>query len=342
MENWKKKLNSDSVHWLLEKDEKQPGIRYFALRDILGSDGREEELRQARAAVMSTGPVPEILAAQHPDGYWGKSGPGYLPKYQGTVWQVVFLAQLGADGTNPEVKAGCEYALKYNTAKSCGFSMNGTSSAFIHCMAGNLAAALVDLGYEDDERLMRALEWQSRLITGEGVSGLGSKAIVGRYYSGTPGPLFACGANNGMSCAWGAIKAMLALSKMPAGRRTEQMSKAIDIGIEFLLSRDLAVADYPFAYGKRPSSSWFKFGYPIGYVTDVLQNLEVLATLGKASDPRLNNALEFILSKQDENGRWFMEYSYNGKMWVDIEEKGKPSKWVTLRALKVLKSAYPE
>ena len=75
---------------------------------------------------MSTGPVPQILAAQHPDGYWGKSGPGYLPKYQGTIWQVVFLAQLGAYGANPEVKAGCEYALKYNTAKSCGFSMNGT------------------------------------------------------------------------------------------------------------------------------------------------------------------------------------------------------------------------
>jgi hypothetical protein len=49
--------------------------------------------------------------------------------------------------------------------------------------------------------------------------------------------------------------------------------------------------------------------------------------------------LRLVLSKQDAAGRWKMEYTYNGKTWADIEEKGKPSKWVTLRALCVLKAA---
>lgn len=83
--------------------------------------------------------------------------------------------------------------------------------------------------------------------------------------------------------------------------------------LPWLLETDPAVADYPFAFGKKPSSSWFKFGYPIGYVTDVLQNLEVLAALGQAQGRRLDNALKLVVSKQDRQGRWQLEYSYNSK-----------------------------
>ena len=90
-------------------------------------------------------------------------------------------------------------------------------------------------------------------------------------------------------------------------------------------------------YGTKPSRNWFKFGFPLFWVTDILQNLEVLTAFGYGGDPRLSAALDLVSSKQDEQGRWKMEYSYNGKTLVDIEEKGKPSKWVTLRALRVLK-----
>jgi hypothetical protein len=106
-----------------------------------------------------------------------------------------------------------------------------------------------------------------------------------------------------------------------------------------LLGHDPATADYPMGYATKPNRSWFKFGYPIGYITDVLQNLEVLAALGYGPDPRLAHALELLLSKQDRQGRWPLEYTYNGKTWVDVEAKDKPSKWVTLRALRVLKQA---
>jgi hypothetical protein len=89
----------------------------------------------------------------------------------------------------------------------------------------------------------------------------------------------------------------------------------------------------------RPSGSWFKFGFPSGYVADVLQNLEVLCELGHGRDPRLANAVELVLAGQDGSGRWRNRYAYNGKTWIDFEEQGAPSTWVTLRACTVLKAA---
>ena len=113
----------------------------------------------------------------------------------------------------------------------------------------------------------------------------------------------------------------------------------MDAGVEFLLSTDPAQADYPTAFDTKPNQSWFKFGFPSFYVTDVLQNLEALTALRYGQDDRLRPALEFVLSKQDDQGRWKMEYTYNGKTWVDIEQKKQASKWVTLRAMRVLHRA---
>ena len=75
-----------------------------------------------------------------------------------------------------------------------------------------------------------------------------------------------------------------------------------------------------------PSSSWFKLGFPSGYVADVLQNLEVLAHLGHAKDPRLDPAYDFVLGQQEERGRWRNRYAYNRKTTVDIEHQGDQSK----------------
>jgi len=339
---WRGRLRGDTMDWLMERDEDQPAVRYFALRDLLGLAEGDPDTINAHAAVMASGPVPAILAAQQPEGYWVKPGPGYGPKYRGTVWQVVFLSQLGASGTDARVRAACEYVLSHNIASNGAFSANGTPSAFIHCIAGNLGTALIDLGWWGDERLKRAIDWQARSITGERIAEPGTRDTSQRYHkSGTTGPLFACAPNAGLSCAWGAVKALLALSRVPASERTPAIAGAIRQSVDFLLSHDPAVADYPFGYGARPNSSWFKFGYPIGYVTDVLQNLEVLAALGHGQDERLAAALDMVEGKQDAQGRWKLEYGYNGKTWVDVEHKGRPSKWVTLRVLRVLKAAYP-
>ena len=327
----------ESIGWLLEEDGENPGPRYFALRELVGRPEDDPEVIAARTAIMKSGPVPAILEAQDAAGFWVDPGPGYGPKYRGTVWQIIFLAQLGADGADDRVRAGCDYVLENGRSKHGGFSMNAAPSGMIHCLQGNLGAALIDLDWLGDERLDEALDWLARSVTGRDIAPAAERKAPVRYLrSGNSGPGFPCSANDHLPCAWGAIKVMLALSKVPETQRTEAMQEAIEVGLEFLFSVDPATAAYPMGYSQKPNRSWFKFGYPVGYVTDVLQNLEVLVALGYGADARLRPALEMLLGKRDESGRWPLEYTYNGKTWIDIEEKGKPSKWVTLRALRVL------
>ena len=76
--------------------------------------------------------------------------------------------------------------------------------------------------------------------------------------------------------------------------------------------------------------------FPVFYITDLLQNVEALVGLGYGDDPRLANALTLILDKQDDHGRWALEYHYTGKTWVDFGEAKQPNRWVTLRALRAL------
>jgi hypothetical protein len=338
--DWMRCLNSDPIPWLLEEDHNNPGIRYFALRELLDLPEEDGNVVFARKAIMEYGPIPVILDAQSAEGYWSEPGAGYNPKYRSTVWTVTMLAQLGADGRDPRVKKGCEYVLDHARSTYGGFSAGLSPSGMIHCLQGNLGAALLDLGWIDDGRLQTALDWMARSVTGSGIAPAEEKGQPIRYYlSGNCAPGFCCSANSKRPCAWGAVKILLALSKIPKEKRSPEIKSAIQAGVDFLLSKDPAVADYPTPFDTKPNQSWFKFGYPIFYVTDILQNLEALGIAGYGGDERVLPALEFILDLQDEQGRWKMEYTYNGKTLVNIEEKHQESKWVTLRALRVLKRA---
>jgi hypothetical protein len=117
------------------------------------------------------------------------------------------------------------------------------------------------------------------------------------------------------------------------------MRRAIQQGVGYLFSIDPADAAYPAGYSSKPSQNWWKFGFPIFYVTDLLQIAEALVALGYGRDPRLARTLALIREKQDIHGRWALEYDYTGKTWADFGAKKQPNKWVTLRALRVLKSA---
>ena len=298
MERWTDRVKSDPLPWLLE--ESTPAVRHLALRDLLDRAADDPEVVAVRAAAMRTDPIASILAAQDAEGWWVKPGAGYSPKYTSTVWQLIFLDQLGADGGEPRIRAACEYVLEHAQTGSGGFGYGvGPSrpapSSVVHCLNGNLLRALIGFGLIDDPRV---------------------------------GP-----------CAWGAIKAVLALARIPAGRRTPAVAGALAEGAAFLLSRDPSVADYPMGPSTEPSGSWFKLGFPSGYVSDVLQTLEALCEAGLAADPRLNRAVDWLVAQQDAGGRWLNRYSYAGKMTVDIDRQGQPSKWVTLRACRVLKAA---
>ncbi|MEM5774090.1 MAG: hypothetical protein AAGU05_03740 [Anaerolineaceae bacterium] len=160
-----------------------------------------------------------------------------------------------------------------------------------------------------------------------------------RYYAYLCGPGFLCGANYSQPCAWGAVKVMLAFGSLSAGRRTPRIDSAIGQGLEFLLSADPATAAYPTPYEQKPNLSWWKLGFPVFYITDVLQLTESILANLRVYDERLGAVLKLILDKRDEQGRWNLEYKYGSKTWGDLGAKGKPSKWVTIRALRTLSLA---
>jgi hypothetical protein len=332
--SWQTQLKGDSVAWLLEKDE--PGVRYLALRDLMDLSADDRELRMTRKVAHRDGPIAAVLAAMDQSGYWAKPGPGYSPKYHATVWSIILLAQLGASAAEDQrVARGCAYLLDHNLVAGGQFSTSTAAAGTIDCLQGNLCWALLELGC-DDPRLKQALEWMARSVTGEGVAPLTDKLAVRRYYAYKCGPNFACGVNNQRPCAWGAVKVMLAFSAVPVNQRTPLMKRAIKRGGEFLLSVDPAKAAYPTRNDAKPDRRWWKFGFPVFYVADLLQNVEALGALGYGRDKRLANALALVRDKQDERGRWPLEYDY--ETWVDFGLKKQPNKWVTLRALRALKA----
>ena len=328
----------DPLAWLLE--EKDPGVRYLALRDLMHLSQRDYELVAARKKAHNQGPIVKILTRMNDKGYFVKPGTGYSPKYKSTIWSVILLAQLGASVKEDErIKLSCDYLLDHTLTPGGQFCAlaSGSPSGTIDCLQGNLCWALTEMGV-DDPRLKNAYEWMARSVTGEGVAPATQKSAPVRYYAYNCGPLFACGVNGRLPCAWGGVKIMLAFSRLSRQKQTPLIKKAIHESVEFFLGIDPVTANYPRGSDAKPNSSWWKFGFPVFYISDILQIAEALVGLGYKSDPRLKHLLDFISSKRDGSGRWLLEHDYPGKTWVDFGSKRKPNKWVTLRALRVVQA----
>ena len=336
--SWKSQLRNDSLPWLLESEN--PGVRYLALRDLLDLSPDDKKLKTARKLAHKEGPIAHILSKMNEEGWWQRAGTGYGPTYKSTVWALILLAQLGASvKEDKRIRLACKYYLDHALSPGGQISAmtNNSPSGAADCLQGNMLWSLMALGY-DDPRMDVAYEWMARTVTGEGVAPMKDKHAEVRYFAGKCGPMFACGANNKLPCAWGGVKVLLALSQLPAEKRSELVKRAIHHGVEFFFGVDPSTAKYPTGYAEKPSGNWWKFGFPVFYVSDILQIAEALVALGFGKDPRLENTLELIRSKQDAQGRWLLEYNYDGKTWMRFGKMKEPNEWVTLRALKVLRS----
>jgi hypothetical protein len=335
---WTDQLKANSITWLLEPST--PTLEYLTRRDLLdASDGSLAELRKT---IHQSNPIALILARMDPLGFWDQPGPGYSHKYHSTVWSILSLAQVGATiQEDARIQTACNYVLEHTLTKTGQFSASGAPSYTFDCLQGNLCWALTELGCQD-ARLDMAFDWMAHSVTGEGISSNKEKNARLHYYSLKCGPNFACGINGNHPCAWGAIKILRAFGSLQPEKRNSLMQQAIQMGIDFLLSVDPAEARYPTTDGHTISPNWWKFGFPLFYISDVIQIIEALASVGIRHDYRLENVANLIREKQDEHGRWNMEYSYSGKVWGNFGTINRPNKWVTLRALRALKQLAQE
>jgi hypothetical protein len=311
--------NAEVLAWLLEPEN--PSVRYLTLTGLLDRSPADPECTAAQAAIPSWGPAKAILDAQWPVGYWMRPGVGYSPKHKATVWQVIFLAAMGAPRTEALDRA-CAHVLEHNRLPDGRFSAYKTAKGATACLNGSLLRAMLQLGYQDP-RLEQRLEALVEMVARDGYccrfNSVGAPAVHMR---------------DGLPCAWGAIKSLGAFAEVSPELRGEAMGSAIEAGVELLLGSDLVGGGYDPVIS--PSPLWLEFGFPLGYTSDLLEALEVLARLGVGRTSRLSAAMEVARNKRDELGRWKLEYTPENT-WGDFGRVGLANKWVTMRGLYALR-----
>ncbi len=335
MDDWKAVLKADPTTWLLEEDN--PSVRYFALRDLLDRPDEEEETAYAKRAVMETGMVPEILTLQREPGYTEANPRFYTNKYEGLVWQLIVLAELGA-GRNAQIAEQCEYILSHSQEVSDGgFSQHagvkipgGLKSEVIPCLTGNMVWSLIRFGYLDDPRVQKGIEWMNRFMKfNDGVEEEAQEPPYDKYEM--------CWGKH--TCHMGVVKALKALGEIPEEKRSEETAETIRKAYEFLLLHHVHKRSHNLKRSSKPG--WLRFGFPLMYQTDALEILDILTGLG-IRDERMEEAVNAVLEKQDEVGRWRAQNTYNSdRLLIPFEQKGEESKWITLRAMRVLKRYNP-
>lgn len=316
------------LEWLLEAEN--PSVRYWALLDIFGFPKDEPEVQETRSSIIKSKVVKTILGAQHPDGYWVHEEDMYLPKYTATTHQLLILAEHGLPRT-PQIEKAIEHIFRFQRTSGHFLtklpkSERGKSSTVKDgcCFDGNILYYLIHFGYLDDPRTRSLIDF---IIDYHDSENAGWSC---RAYPINPDAVFP------VNCYMGATKILKAFSHIPEKKRTTPIKDVIETETENILS------NYIYRYlrnqdgSRKDKAGWKRFGFPLFYQSDALEVLDTLTRL-EVTDERMKPALELVEETRGRDGKWLLKDSFNGKMWVDIEEKNRPSKWITLRAMRVLK-----
>jgi hypothetical protein len=308
-------LKNSVIDWLLE--ENQPSVRYYALIDLLGRGRNDAEVIEAYSKISKKGWASDILNSQKPEGHWQSKRSLYRPKYKATNWMALILSDLGLTKENSGVRKAADLFFKQWLALPSAENVFNDEV----CIVGNTARMLTRFGYEDDFRVRKLFD---RLVEDQKEDG------GWHCFESSKGTL---------DC-WEALAAFAAL---PKSKQTRKIKSSIERGAEFYLHRRL------FDDGEKKYAPWFRLHYPNHYYYDVLVGLDVITRLGYGGDRRLGAALEILKQKRRDDGTWVIDkvhpdigvgaqYTVRKKVSpCALEEAGKPSKWITLAALRVLK-----
>jgi hypothetical protein len=317
-----------TIEWLLERDE--PSIRYLTLTQLLGNRESDSEVREAKRRVGRSGWAAEILSRRDPAGWWVRDRGWMEPRFLSTHWNMLALADLGASREIPEVSRSAEYWMGKSPLEGGGIGGFGKGKGH-HCYTANMARALIRLGYEDDPRVRKTLEWIVATAHPKG-------GWTCRFSTGGPAPSRTLDAWEGLG----------AFAAYPHSKWTASMQTCVDRGAEYYLEHELHLQ------GQR-YDPWYRFHWPTHYYYDLLVGLDCLTALGYGHDRRLGFALDLVRKKQRRDGRWALDavqpdYDEESAAWIaehpekrptplTFEPAGAPSKMITLRALLVLSRA---
>ena len=324
-------LDASVLDWLLEPET--PSVRFWALQDLLGLERNHPDVAAAQDMVMGSAPVKAILSAQQPEGHWVNPDDMYLLKYRASTHSLLILAELGARRT-PGIERGLEHVFEFQrdsghfltelpkTARGRASVVKDGS-----CLDANVLYYMVHFGYLDDPRVRKLLDF---IIDYHSAEDAGWRC---RAYPINSDAVFP------VNCYMGGVKTLRSLSMIPPEKRSKEIEVIIAREVESVLENGV------YRYLRNPDGSrkdkagWKRFGFPLFYQSDALEVLDTLTRLG-VRDERMEGAVRLVEGARGSDGRWLLKHSFNGKMWVDIDVKKKPSKWITLRAMRALKRYY--
>ena len=298
---WKSFLRNDPTLWLL--GPQNPSVRYWTLIDILDRSDGDAEVQDARAAIAQQPLVQDLFAKQHPGGHWGDDETKPMTA-AGTLGVLGLLYMHGVE-PNERTAAGCDSILRFCQNECGGFSMVKTRrSGIFPCTTAVHLPMLLYFGLGDDPRVRRAFEFVIEDMARDDA--------------------LDCGRYQHRDCLWGAIAALDGLTVLP-----EDMYSSESRAVVRRLADVLLDAEYDF---EGEHKRWLTFGVP--RVWDLLSALRVLAGNDYGRDSRFGPLLDRVLDRQDEQGRWLC--GSVSRTWP-LEKRNRPSKWVTLDALRLLK-----
>jgi hypothetical protein len=304
------------LQWLLEGD---PAIRWQALRDLKGAAERTVRREQRRVAKEGWGA--RLLALQDANGRW--AGGIYNPKWTSTTYTMVLLRSLGLAPGHPQAMRACQVLL------DAGFWHDGGINFWQRrykrsetCVSGMLLAVFCWFGM-DDPRVDRLAEhvvaqqmadggWNCRAMPGYG------RATHGSFHT--------------------TISALEGLLEYERFRKSRVAREAQARGREFLLAHRLFRSHRT---GNIVKHEMTRFSFPPRWHYDVLRGLDYFWECGAGPrghpDKRLEEAIALVKSRRKDDGRWVLQNRYPGKTFFELENPGEPSRWNTLRALRVLR-----
>jgi len=318
------KPNGSVIEWLLDSD---PSIRWQVMRDLIGAPAEEVAAEHAKVATEGWGA--QLLALQGADGSW--AGTAFNQGWDSTMHVLSLLREFGLDPASDEARRAV--GLVRDRVRWKGWDWDGTwrgmefdgnpffAGEVEPCINGQVGASGAYFGQDtQSERIIDRL-LAEQLSDG----GWNCEAENGSTRSSF----------NTTICVLEAL-----LEYELAGGMNAAVTEARLRGQEYLLERRLfrrQSTGEVIERDREGSTTFTRFAFPTWWHYDVLRGLEYLRRAGVTPDERVAEAIDLVASKRDDDGRWKLEVRYPGNMPVEIDDgEGKPSRWNTLRALRVL------
>ena len=305
------------IDWLLDSD---PSIRWQVLRDLAGRPA--EEVAAERAQVATEGAGARLLALQAEDGRWG--GAAWNRGWNSTMHVLMLLREVGLDPASQQARRAVGLVRDRVTWEGCGPQECNRNTFFEGevepCINGQVAAVGAYFGQDVRGLVDRLLAEQ--LSDGGWNCEAPSRSTRSSF--------------NTTICVLEALG-----EQERAGHGTPALTEACLRGQEYLLERRLfrrRSTGEVIERDRKGGAAWTRFAFPTWWHYDVLRGLEYLRSAGVTPGKRVAEAIELVASKRDGDGRWPLETRYPGVMPIEIDEgEGRPSRWNTLRALRVLR-----